>query len=120
MIYPKRGDRIVVNDQGEIEYWFGGYTKCVIHLFTGLLDKNGKEIYDRDIIRAIRVRRTRSFGRINLKYDEMILEVYFDYETASFRFHNPKMQWSAPYGIEDNYEVIGNAYEHHHLLVDNK
>jgi hypothetical protein len=31
-------------------------------------------------------------------------------------FHHLKMKWSALYGLEDSYEIIGNVYENPELL----
>ena len=87
--------------------------------FTGLKDKNGKEIYDGDIL-------TSTFGNglpCQIKFGEFDYDAGEDfYETTSvgFYFHEQTGERLAfgksIYGNTDCFEVIGNIYENPELL----
>ena len=77
------------------------YNKHSIFMqYTGLKDKNGKEIYERDV-----VTRGRNLGGQEQEHHIVI----FDYDFLSFLDRTP----------ENIIEVIGNIYENSELL-DNK
>lgn len=120
-------DSFFVSGEGAA-YWYGAVDdhfelqrkpNLVISQSTGLKDKNGKEIYEGDVVRALRVKYGRGRRALSniVGHDEMNLECVFDEERAAFMFRHNAMKWSALFGLEDTYEVIGNIYENPDLLV---
>lgn len=80
---------------------------------TGLKDKNGKEIFEGDILAC-------------KTDDEVInLNIFWDEEHALFMFESKKYNEQEPLAelVEDNtypFEIIGNIYENRELLEDKK
>ena len=93
---------------------FGG-RDCEIMQYTGLKDKNGKEIYEGDIVRAFRKNRQKRFG-LFVPPTELKLEVYWDSEFCAFKIKYHKMGWSSLFGLDEPYEIIGNIYENSDLI----
>lgn len=85
--------------------------------YTGLTDKNGKEIYEGDILRSV-------------KFKDIIIFVLYDEEEASFmavqinKYRGTDLETRCHIRQEwiDNYpkEVIGNIYDNPELMDKNK
>ena len=75
--------------------------------FTGLVDKNGKEIYEGDIVRST-------------NYNEFVYEVVYDGKRfASFGLHRKQDAFMHYFGEAidaDECEVIGNIHDHQSLI----
>lgn len=83
--------------------------------FTGLCDKTGKEIYESDIVKIIRHFESKRGRPPAAESRNYIAEIVF--ENFAFRMKNHTMDWTAIIGLDlPDYEVIGNIYEHPHLL----
>lgn len=80
----------------------------IIQQFTGLLDKNGKEIYEGDIVK--RTINTGCFYGMSPVYDEFKEVKFNPYE--GYGLKNPETD--VPYGWL--WEVVGNVFENPELL----
>lgn len=88
----------------------------VIQLFTGLIDKNGKEIYEGDLIN-FSVNHTVCLG------DQDIIEwknqkVFYDEENASFIFGEVYEYTMLDRILEKSLEVVGNIFENPELKAN--
>lgn len=99
--FPKRDRNFIKNLGTEVTFWFGeNASGNSVMQFTGLKDKNGKEIYEGDVVEKR--------GRYRAPVT---------YEPAMFFFKTSGTDYQ-PLGLfGDNYEVIGNIYENPELLT---
>ena len=80
---------------------FVDYPGYELMQYTGLTDKNGKEIYEGDIIHL-------KFGELNAN-----LVVKWD-KYMGLKYHNGG--WTSLVHVDTHGEVIGNIFEHENLL----
>ena len=71
---------------------------------TGLFDKNGKEIFEGDIVR----------------FFDSLYTVFYDIEEGSYRLKPHDDRWVVDYmsnfSSEESFEIIGNIYENKEIL----
>ena len=93
-----------------------GGNNLIFEQFTGLLDKNGKEIYEGDIVDSDNFDLVVCFLS-NYKYetsvDENDGEHYYVYLTGFFGHYKDKSGYST---LHNELEVIGNIYENPELV----
>jgi len=86
------------------------YEKCVPLQFTGLHDRNGKEIYEGDVLNCY------NWG---VTKNELLTvsEIYWDIDEKGWGL-NPDPTDGDRYDLFRNIEIIGNIYENPELLTN--
>nr|DAQ74117.1 MAG TPA: YopX protein [Caudoviricetes sp.] len=85
--------------------------------FTGLLDRNGKEIYEGDII-TVKGRYPRVVLWGKMMWALMPTEYYHDEVFWAMNLQHPEVDWWEEFA--DEFEIIGNIYDHPSLISDKR
>jgi uncharacterized phage protein (TIGR01671 family) len=91
--------------------------------YTGLKDKNGKEIYEGDVIRwKYESDSPNSFQGV-VEYADRIIKVGWEHDDTRFvgftiRCDDKGEEWFAAFPNLKDIEIIGNIYENPELLAD--
>ena len=96
--HPQMGICQIV-DKGVPEVRFVNQDDFELMQFTGLKDKNGKEIYEGDIVR----------------FQHLICEVYYAYGMFNLKYPNGNLSPSRDFAWGE-LNIIGNIYENPELL----
>ena len=104
-IYPENNNQqhfiIDLNGQFHNLQNGSGGNDYVVQQYTALKDKNGKEIYEGDII--------------HLKFNDESVNLVVKWDKyMGLEFHNGG--WTSMVHVDTHGEVIGNIFEHKHLL----
>ena len=91
----------------DVEDWANncitGY-EGILMQYTGLKDKNGKEIYEGDVVSDGKIKSKVFWGKYSLRL----------YHINTVKTSHPGSEWM-PFRFEGDYEVIGNIYENPEL-----
>lgn len=94
------------------------YSNLIFQQYTGSKDKNGREIYEGDIVRN---HRRNSNELLEVLWQEEVAErasdgIYWTKEVPGFRFKRIKRGLTTVFVAHVDLEVIGNIYEDPELL----
>lgn len=93
-------------DITNMEYFFGqAYRNETLMQFTGLKDKNGREIYEGDVVEAEMSGPYTNDRKIIVQGEIAYYEPFACFEVKTEEYGQPTMS------IFDTFEVIGNKYE---------
>lgn len=101
-------------DDGCFSWGYIDDEKNVIEQFTGLQDKNGRDIHEGDIIKW-----NHPFSDIGV-VEWALGDAFNTYPACAFWALNVKARGICAFQMDDIYEVIGNIYENPELLTKMK
>ena len=102
-------NRLCFGNSKTEDLFFRDFEEVELMQYTGLKDKNGKEIYEGDIL---------FFRDENMKYIVVWQDAAFIIKSIEIRNYSEKMCW-----LDDTEiccEIVGNIYENKKLLEENE
>ena len=111
----KHGSLVVLDDEDDVECQIvspdEGKVETVdcnsVGQYTGLYDKDGKEVYEGDILKL-------------LTEDDIFVKIVWDKKVAGYLYKNGNDGIMVVYDheISDNFIIVGNIYDNPELLED--
>ncbi len=122
---------MAVGTNGEIIHLSGQYIapinqyNYIVQQFTGLKDKNGKEIYDGDIVKLHHTWETKEphISEVMISFDGIAtIEPHPEHTNGNKRALQ-NFTWEEDYCVSRGFatcEIIGNIFENPELMIDKK
>lgn len=105
MLYGVSPFNVRITDENEplLSLEYSKHDDCEFEQYTGLKDKNGKEIYEGDVV--------------GLKWTKRLYVVTYRIYDASFILENDEWEETIHLSLDkDDFEVFGNVHENPELL----
>lgn len=102
-------DNLILHNKHHIQNFY--WNTSILMQYTGLKDKNGKEMYEGDVLKADSMPMNNGTTEV---YTPIFKIVYEEYDTAFSAYDIRIKCWVKLNAL--NYEVIGNVYENPELL----
>ncbi len=119
---PNGGDYSFGVLSGKVRGIYGEeFPEMEVEQFTGLHDKNGKEIYEGDILEDVRLDGSKRFYKVFYKKGGLVINIHQDdFKKDNPLFYEPIADMQTPGFIEQNCTIIGNINENPELFSGGK